>query len=89
MAKRILKVNPVLGTDESGKPVIFTIPFHGLYFETEMVSRECEATIVGKGHQALIVKAKDTIQKGEQMIFTNNDRVTLITRLKRTGKWLK
>lgn len=89
MAKRILKVNPVLGTDEVGKPVIFTIPFHGLYFETEMVSRECETTILGKGIQNIISEAEEYDDRLELLLFTDEDKKDLIKQLKRTGRWLK
>ena len=38
MTKRTLRINPVLGSDESGTPAIFTIPYEALYYDSHMVT---------------------------------------------------
>jgi len=88
MAKRILKVNPVLGTDESGKPVIFTVPFAALWHGTSVVTIHEEDRLEDKTTK-LFEQAIEMEHSGYPLLETDDDKMDLIKRLKRTGKWLK
>lgn len=58
MTKKTLRINPVLGSDESGAPVIFTIPFGGLYYDSNMVTCKQEVKAVSD-FQKILTEAED------------------------------
>lgn len=85
----IRRINPVLGTDECGKPEIFTIPHDALFYDTPHASCAGEVMVLARGVQHLISKAEKHDDITERLIFRHKDRVAFRKNIKKAVKWQK
>lgn len=88
MAKRKLRVNPVMGLDEAGLPAIFTLPYEALYFESVMTTTTDELRVQVR-FDKIITEAEGHDLIVEQLLYDDDDKMDLIKRLRKTGQWLK
>lgn len=87
MAKR--KINPVLGSDEDGKPVVFTLPYDALFYATIHASCEGEMRVEVKGIDTLVAEAEIRWKEPELLLFDDDDKMDLVKLYKRKRQWLK
>ncbi len=84
----IRKLNPVLGTDENGKPVKFTIPYEALFFESVMTTTTDELRVQVR-FDKIITAAEEHDLIVEQLLHDDEDKMDLVKRLRKSGQWLR
>lgn len=76
-----------LPTDEMGRPTRFVLPYHALYYDTARVTIQQEMKIESK-QLDIAGRALTWEDHNEQMLFDDNDRMDIVKRIKRLGKWI-
>jgi len=79
--------NYAITTDESGNKVDFILPHAALYFDTGMVSCLAEEKIEA-GQARLFEKAFKQFDHTEVLIHDLDDKMKVVNRLKKTGRWV-